>query len=66
MIFFANKLYIRIMGVNGSDYNILLLDHQHCHVLNYDYEDQYLYWADAASKEIMRIKMDGKSLWMIK
>lgn len=62
VVIFSNKFYIRMMNMDGSNYNILLDDHDHCHVLNFDYQEQYLYWADASTKQISRIKMDGSKV----
>ena len=60
MLILANRYYIRRMDLNGSDYEIITDDNDHCHVLAYDYSAQYLYLADASSKKIKRIQMDGE------
>ena len=64
---FANRYYVRRLGieVNSIDYNRISEGYEIIVALDFDYEDQKLYFSDVGNHTIYRINIDGSNLEVI-
>ena len=60
-IIFGNKYYIRRVNTDGTGFASLSSQHTYTHVLDYDYKNRVIYFADAPSlkQTIKRMNFDG-------
>lgn len=58
-LIFTNKYYIRNMSVDASVYNLMHQDLLNVVAIDYDYQDQKLYFADVTAKTIFRSNIGG-------
>ncbi|RWS16465.1 low-density lipoprotein receptor-related protein 2-like protein [Dinothrombium tinctorium] len=58
-IIFTNRYYLRNISADGTVYSLIKMDLKNVVALDYDYNDQRLYYADVGNKTINRIFING-------
>lgn len=60
-LIFGNKYYIRRVNTDGTGFASISSEHTYTHVLDYDYKNKMIYFADAPSlkQTIKRMNFDG-------
>ena len=57
----SNRYYIRNITLNGSVVDLLAADLQNAVALDFDWQEQYIYWSDVMSSgsNISRMRFNG-------
>ena len=58
-LLFANDKHIGRVLMDGQDRKVLSRGHKAVHVLDYEYAEQKIYFADDRVKKIQRMNIDG-------
>ncbi|XP_015791351.1 low-density lipoprotein receptor-related protein 2 [Tetranychus urticae] len=58
-LIFTNRYYLRNMSTDGKLYNLIKMDLKNVVALDFDYQEQRLYYADVGNKTINRIFING-------
>lgn len=58
-LLYSNRYYIRNLTTDGSHLSIVLQGLTNVVALDFDHSEQRLYWLDAATRKIERMRFDG-------
>ena len=60
-LLFSNQLYIRRFGLRSGELSSVSDHHTFTHAVDYDYDEQMIYYADARDNHIRRMTFDGEN-----
>lgn len=58
-VIFSNRYYLRNMSTDGHRYNLVKMDLKNVVALDFDYQEQSIYYADVGNKTINKIFING-------